>query len=201
MRGSWRAAALAAVLAAGAAGTAAFAGHGPTEVKVGGFEFNRFLFFAVLEGACEDNPGDRAVDAILETDEKGHYRNFVYACPVCHPVIDALRAFRMRNQYYYAHKGDPLVDDLAASPVAALSGRILGTDPAARGAALHDLVGRWVSRRMDRLRLDEEQRRAWRQAMAIGRKEGMGGLDRSEGFQHKSCPSCDGAAGKDDLWK
>jgi hypothetical protein len=174
----------------------AFAAAGGGEaagIEPGGAEFGRFLFFATLEGACEDGLPDKALPAILETDEKGRYRNFVYACPVCSPVVEGLRCYGMRDKYYYSRKGDPLTGDATSPEVAALVGQL--KVPGTRGIAIHDLVQRWVRRRMDRLRFDEKERNAWKQAMEIGRKKGMGVLPSSEGFQFKSCPSCDGATG------
>jgi hypothetical protein len=194
----WIAAAgMAVALGAAAAALPASSEGGSPEL---GLESNRFLFFATLEGLCEDGLSDAAVKAVLEKDEKGHYRNFVYACPVCSPVVEGFRAYAMRNQFYYSRKGDPLApwyDESNPSPLANLEARLTGTDATARGKALHDLVERYVQRRMDRLRLRDDERAAWRQLLQIGRKKGMGFLGQSEGFQHKSCPSCDGASGTD----
>jgi hypothetical protein len=187
---------MAAALAAALGAAAAFAGEAdPPVVEPGGPEFARFLFFATLEGACEDAVPDAAVEAFLEKDEKGRYRNFVYACPVCSPVLEGLRCYGMRDRFYYSRKGDPLLPGAGAgpSPVAALVARL--DTPKDRGTALHDLLQRWIDRRIERLRLTDPERKAWRQAMAIGRKKGMGVLDSSEGFAHKSCPSCDAAGG------
>jgi hypothetical protein len=165
---------------------------------------DRFLFFATLEGLCEDSMPDDAVKAALEKDAKGRYRNFVYACPVCSPVVEAFRAYAMRWEFYFSRKGDPLTPWTGAdnpSPVADIAARLAGADPGARGAALHDFVGRCVERRLERLRLTPEETARWRQWFAEARKKGMAALPRSEGFQHKSCPSCDGSCGDDDAWK
>jgi hypothetical protein len=175
---------------------AAAGGGGTPEVEPGGPEFARFLFFATLEGACEDALPDAALQPILETDGKGRYRNFVYACPVCSPVLEGLRAYGMREKFYYSRKGDPLAGGTVPAPVAAMVARLEA--PGTRGGALHDLVQRWVTRRMDRLRFTDGERAAWRQALAIGRKKGMSLLPQSEGFGFKSCPSCDGAS--DNPW-
>ena len=206
MAGVWKAAVLAAALGAAAiaAGATARAGGDRPEVEPGGRAYNRFLFFAALEGACEDALPEEALGAVLEKDAKGRYRNFVYGCPVCHPILDGLRAYSMRREIYFSAKGDPLS---AAgfpgepSPVADLAVRVSGKDPAARGGALKSLVERWVNARMDRLRLTEGERGAWRRALETAREKGMGLLPSSEGFEHKSCPSCDGATGNDDPWK
>ena len=176
---------------------AARAGGGGSTVEPGGAPFCRFLFFATLEGACEDALSEDAVKVILEKDEKGHYRHFVYACPVCSPVVEGLRAYAMRQEFYYSRKGDPMVDDSRPSAVVDMAGRLVNGEAAAKGAALKFLVERWVNRRMDRLRLTEAERAEWLQAMKIGRKKGMGSLPQSAGFEHKSCPSCDGASGNE----
>ncbi len=191
-------------LVAGTAGVAAALGAGPAGAGGGGTRVepdspacNRFLFFAVFEGACEDALPDAAVKAALEMDEKGRYRHFVYACPVCSPVVEGLRAYAMRHEICFSRKGDPLLDESVPSPVADLAANLAGGDPAAKGAALKSLVERWVNRRMDRLRLTDAERAEWRHTMEVGRKKGMGLLPRSEGFEHKSCPSCDGAWGNE----
>ena len=190
----WMAAAVLSVLAAA---TAARGGGEAPGIEPGGPALDRFLFFAVLEGACEDALPDEAAKAALAQDGKGRYRHFVYACPVCSPVVEALRAYAMRQDFYYSRKGDPMVDDRNPSPVADLAGRLAGKEPKAQGAALKALVERWVKRRMERLRLTDLEKARWQQAMEEGRKKGMSGLPRSEGFEHRSCPSCDGASGNE----
>lgn len=161
--------------------------------------FEQFLFFATLQGLCEDAIPEAAVEAALETDAKGNHVNFVYGCPVCLPVVEAFRAFALRPKFLLSRKGPGAYlgggEDEASS---ALAARLAGEDRTARGAALHGLVERWTKRHLDRLRLTEEERAQWRQSFAEGRKKGMGFLPKSEGFGFKSCPSCDGAA--DDEW-
>ena len=161
-----------------------------------------FLFFATLEGLCEDALPDDAVQAVLEQDAKGRYVNFVYACPVCSPVLEGFRAYAMREKFYYSRKGDPLAGhDCAVDGIAA---RLRDPDPRARGAALRDLVSRNVERRIERLRLSEAETAEWRSRFAEGMKKGMSMLRQegaAEGFAHKSCPSCDGATDNDGYWK
>jgi hypothetical protein len=200
-----------AVALAAAAGTAAILGAGRAE---GGGEacrraaagaadpvpaptLDRLLFFATFEGLCEDAIPDEAARAALERDAEGRYRNFVYACPVCEPVVEGFRAYLLRREIYHARKGDPFLGGGEDEVSKALAARLAGEDRAARGAALHDLVGRWTDRHLDRLRLTEEERARWAQTFAEGRKKGMGALPKSEGFGFKSCPSCDGAADYD----
>ena len=167
-----------------------------------------FLFFATLEGLCEDALPADAVQAVLEQDAKGRYVNFVYACPVCSPVLEGFRAYAMREKFYYARKGvdipggDPLAPGACA--VEPIADRLRGADARARGAALRDLVSRNVERRIERLRLSEAETAEWRSRFAEGMKKGMSMLRQegaAEGFAHKSCPSCDGATDNDGYWK
>jgi len=145
----------------------------------------RVLFFATLEGLCEEGVPDAAVEAVLAKDEKGHYRHFVYACPVCSPVLEGFRAYAMREKFYYSRKGDPLVDrDADGAPFV--------KDPA---AALHDFVGRCVERHVRSRRLTGEEAAGLRLKLAEGMKQGANLLRSSDGFGHKTCPSCEGATG------
>ena len=74
-------------------------------VQCGSREFNRFLFFAVLEGLYEDGVSQPVVDRILERDKPpGRYANFVYSCPICSPVVDAFRAFSRRHESHTGWK-------------------------------------------------------------------------------------------------
>lgn len=149
-------------------------------------DLNRVLFFATLEGLCEEGIPDEAVKAVLAQDEKGRYRHFVYACPVCSPVLEGFRAYAMRDKFYYSRKGDPLIareDD----------GKAFVADPA---KALHDFVGRCVERHVRSRRLTEEEASLLRRLLEEGLKKGMSLLPSSDGFAHKSCPSCDGGSGR-----
>ncbi len=148
-------------------------------------DLGRVLFFATLEGLCEEGLPEAAVKAVLEQDDRGRYRHFVYACPVCSPVLEGFRAYGMREKFYYSRKGDPLVGEEK-------DGAAFVKDPA---AALHDFVGRCVERHVRTRRLTEGETARLRQMLAEGMKKGMSLLRASEGFAHKSCPSCDGGAG------
>jgi len=176
---------------------AALLAPGTEKPKVPAPTLDRFLFLATFEGLCEDSISDAAAKAALEQYEKGRYVNFVYACPVCSPVVEGFRAYLLRREIYYARKGDPFLGGGEDDVSRGLAGRLAAEDRADRGAALHDLVARWTERHMERLRLTDAERAEWRQQFAQGRKKGMSQLPNSEGFSFKSCPSCDGAAEKD----
>jgi len=191
MRG-FAAAGLAAAVALGAIAFGA-AGRAPAEER--GLDLDRFLFFATLEGLCEDGMPDTAVTAVLERDYKGQYRNFVYACPVCSPVVEGFRAYSMRHDFYYSRKGDPLSPGTSPAIAAVVEG-LASPEATKRGAALDDFVRRCTERHMERLRLRDDEKADLRRRFREGRKKGMEVLRSSEGFQFKSCPSCDGAAGE-----
>ena len=64
-------------------------------------EFDRMIFYAVLEGLYEDGVSNEAVDIVLLKDPtSGSYAHFVYGCPICAPTIDAFRMYRARPQFY-----------------------------------------------------------------------------------------------------
>jgi hypothetical protein len=148
---------------------------------------DRVLFFATLEGLCEESLPPAAVEAVLRKDAEGRYVHFVYACPVCMPVLEGFRAYAMREKFYYSRKGDPLAGEEK-------DGTAFVKDPA---AALHDFVGRCVERHVRSRRLTDAEQADLRQMLEEGRKKGMSVLESSKGFAHKSCPSCDGGTGTD----
>lgn len=156
------------------------------EAEVPEPHLDRVLFFATLEGLCEEGLPEAAVKAILEQDAEGRYRHFVYGCPVCHPVVEGFRAYAMRGKFYFGRKGDPLVGEVKA-------GEAFVKDPA---TALHDFVGRCVERHIRSRRLTEAETAILRRRLAEGMKKGMSVLPSSDGFAHESCPSCDGSNGK-----
>ena len=54
---------------------------------------HKFIFFAVLEGLYEDGVKEKALQAMLGTSL---HDNFVYACPICMPVYQALEVYKTR---------------------------------------------------------------------------------------------------------
>src|SRR5690349_12132114 len=149
-------------------------------------DLDGFLFLATFQELRAEGPPADALAKVLEQDAEGRYLHFVYACPVCSPVVEAFRAFAMRDRFYFGRKGDPLVPEAG-------DGKALLADPA---AALHDLVERAVARRVAELRMTDAEAARLRVRLAEGRKKGMSILNASKGFAHKSCPSCDAGAGE-----
>ena len=163
---------------------------GDRTTPLGPYDLNRFLFFAVLEGLVVDGVPDETVARILEQKD-GRYVNFIYACRICHPTIDALRAYAMRETIYYATKGDPLV----GKPT--LPAEILGlldhADSAKRREGVTMLVNRCVERRFKELRYTEAEAKPVRLALEEAKKKG-GVLSPAQQAEIKECPSCKGAA-------
>ncbi len=171
----------------------------PAASPPGGTALSRFLFFASLEGLFEDGVPEDLVKVILEKDARGGYVNFVYACPLCMPTLDAFRQYAARMEWEYSVKGDRYADDAKPSVLGEIAGLLGDKDVAVRRKGLGALVERYAKRRMDRLRLTVEERASWRQAMALGRKEGMRILESytrsspAETHGMERCPTCDGA--------
>lgn len=175
---------------------AALAGFAPAAPQQGRIavrtrEFNRFIFFAVLEGLYEDGVPKEVVDRILQKEQR--YLHFVYACPICTPVVEAFRAFSMRGQYHYSWKdedgaylGHALPEDLLKTL------KDPSTDVFREG--MQKLIQRFLRRRMDLLRFTPEDRKAFSEAMEMGRKDGMSNLPAGNP-DLKKCPSCEAGVG------
>lgn len=144
---------------------------------------NRFVFFAVLEGLFEDGMPAETVDLILSKNDKGEYENFIYACPICTPSVEAFRAFQMRRQFYHGRKGeayfdakpDPLFDEIAKQ-----------AQQKRYNKALDTLMQRYIKRRLDRLNLSADERAVWLAALKVGQEKMKNTYDH--------CPWCAGAA-------
>jgi hypothetical protein len=167
-------------------------------VPVAADEWSQHVFFAVLEGLYVDGVGNEVVDAILVTDpDSGFPQNFVWACPICMPALDAFHLYRGRPDFQGLKSprntfGDGLSDEVLGD----LQSPFLDI----RQSAIRGLVERWVERRVASLRLDEDERARWDQALAERRKKGMAMLASYRDLERpgsygamKACPFCDGA--------
>jgi len=173
---------------------AAAAAPAPEEASL-----DRFLFFAVLEGLCEDGVPDAAVAKVLEKDGEGRLRNFVLSCPVCTPVVEGFLAYSVRDTFTFGRKGDPFPAPNPPEDGRTIAAGLAAEDLRARGAALQAFVERCVEARFRRLRLTPAEQAPWRDLLKQGMKKGMDALQRgaSPGFAHDSCPSCDGGVGRE----
>jgi len=153
-------------------------------------ERDHWIFFAVLEGLFADAPSEDFVKKVLEIDDKsGRYANFVYACGICQPTIEAFRAYRVRDKYAYGRKGDMVGEPRMDPELARL---IIDGSPDARRAGLHKLVQKYIQRRTEQLRLTDRERADRAADIADRRKQGMESL-RGQQLPWKECPSCEGA--------
>lgn len=161
-------------------------------------DVEKFLFFAALEGLYVEGVSTADVREILreETDAGGKksYVHFVYGCPVCMPVVNACRVYEGRPDFY--------ADKLKASTFGRglapeLSAQLRSPEFKERLDAVHTLVDRFVRMRFASMRLGEDERALWQQALEEARKQGMAALTAAQREQGmKSCPSCDAATGR-----
>ncbi|NBV23268.1 MAG: hypothetical protein EBS05_15275 [Proteobacteria bacterium] len=168
----------------------------------------QFLYFATIEGAHADGLTDAEVDRILlRNGGKGAFMHFIYACPICMPVLNGLLAYRTRPEFFGFKKmathqsehptmGEGLSKELREELASDRQG--------VRLKAINALLTRWVDRRMEMLNLSPEQRKVWDKRFEDGRKEGMlmlenfrsqGSLkDLAPGFvDFKECAVCNAA--------
>lgn len=160
-------------------------------------EFERFMFFATLEGLYQLSLPDETVDELLKIDPAtGRPLYFVYACPICHPVYNAFKLYRSRPVFLgdkarrrdfspYPRKSNPMVEALASS------------DRKQRALALQALVEELVSRKLSSMRLTSAERAQWEKLVKAASDEG--GQKLAEYPDQKSwmekCPSCTGTEG------
>ena len=156
-----------------------------------------FLFHAVLEGLYTDGVANDVVDAMTEIDEEvGWPKFFIQACPVCHPVFDALRTYRVRKEFYGRKMRADTFGKGLPEPVRE---QLLSPDLYVRTAGIRDRVADWIGRRIELMRLTEAERDALEQRLAGMREKGTAYLEsyRQQGlgvYGHMDfCPSCDGA--------
>jgi len=154
-------------------------------------EVDHFIFFAVLEGLFADGVEDAIVKKVLEIDDKvpDNHANFVYACPICRPTIEAFRAHRVRSEFSYGRKGDMIGDSKLPADQAKA---ILEGSPEARRAALQTMLSKFIRRRMDLMRLTADERDKWNAVLQRRRESGMASL-KSWKLPWKECPSCEAA--------
>ena len=168
---------------------------------------HRLVFFAVLEGCYRDGVSNEAVDLILpknpDTGGVVMEYNFVYSCPLCMPVIEALRTYRVRTRFFDKRASDTFGKGLPAEVMTKLA------DPERkkRMPALQALINGWVQTRLDDLRVTDAERASWGAAIDDRRKRGAQVLEALRTGEHgdhyttlyadwpKTCAVCDGAAG------
>jgi hypothetical protein len=169
----------------------------------------QFVYFATLEGVFADGLTNDDVARILKQEPAGAHMHFVYACPLCMPVINALRAYRARPEIfgYKLPEHQRTHHTFGTGLDAALRTKLASERVETRLEAVNALVKRWVERRLAMMNLTPAQRKSWDERFEAGRKEGMKMLEtfRDQGtlktfapaFQNlKECAVCNAATGR-----
>lgn len=159
----------------------------------------KLIFFGVLERLFVEGAESKDVDRIL-TVEPGttRYAHFVYGCPVCMPVIDALRVYRARP-LFYGRKGDS--DTFGPGWDAAMKERLWSQDLEVRLGAIHDFVQRAIDARLDSQRPTPGEREHTRLVLEELKAKGLELLRASQAAGQagamagaSTCAACAGAA-------
>lgn len=199
----------------------------PQERQPGGWwsgETSQFLFFATIEGLYEDGVPQDVVDIIvppvelrIENPQRRSYtpppragepvvRNsndhFVYTCPMCHPVSEAFLLYAKREPFRGQKDSDVNTFGTRGLPENLLKG-LRSKNKVERIEALRDVINRWTTRRLDRMRLTDKERTEWETRIKFLRDQGTQALQNfqkglnGDYFKNayadwKFCPSCDG---------
>ncbi len=119
----------------------------------------QLVFMAVLEGCLRDGVANEDIDLILPRNpDTGGARLeelFVWSCPLCMPVVDALRMYRERGRFLSDKAGR---DRFGAGLAEGVRRRLREGPRAARAAVLEELVAGWVRRRFALMRLADDER-------------------------------------------
>ncbi len=161
-------------------------------------ELRYTIFFAALEGLYRDGVSTEIVAKILEIDPTTKYPvNFVWACPICMPVLDALDVYRVRP-VFRSEKVPTNTLGTGLSPV--VTEAIEHGDVSVRHEAIKSLLEGWIRTWIEAHRLTPKEQAKFQDLMARGRKQGMDYLEnyRSLGGSYaslKKCPSCEAGNG------
>jgi hypothetical protein len=163
---------------------------------------SQLIFFAVVEGCYEDGLSTADVDQILGVDPRTkqlrYSEHFVGCCPLCMPAFDAFQLYRSRPRFYGLKEA---IDKFGPGLEPDLAKKLHSDQKADQLEAIQNLVNRWVSRRLDSMRLTKDEREQWTAVIEEGRRKGMQGLQQAQaGNQNeyvgwKGCAICDGSAG------
>lgn len=158
-----------------------------------GNQASQLIFLAVLEGLYRDGPSNDDIDLMIPPSKDGGLPrfndHFVYACPLCHPAYEALRLYRMRPRFYGLKGG---ADRFGPGLPPEVRAQLRSDDAELRRGAIQSLIEKWVSARLDLMRLSESERADITAQMEEGRKSGMEMLKRLPNIDRDKCPICEG---------
>ncbi len=137
---------------------------------------SRFIFYSVLEGCYEDGLSNADVDQILlrANNGNGGRLHFIYACPICGTTVAALETYRVRPENPFNLKFG--ISTFGSGLPETVKKQLFSPDLHQRLIAVNALVKSWISRRMDKMNLTSDQRRALLVELEKKRKQGMEAL-------------------------
>jgi hypothetical protein len=138
-------------------------------------ETQRFIFHSILEGLYEDGVSTKDVERILMRRENEDYFHFIYACPVCMASVWAFDAYRLRPEKLHSVKGGPSTFGFGLEKE--IREALHSDEVKRRLSAINTLIGRWIDRRMDTLRLTKSERAKLAERLEEKRELGMGMLN------------------------
>ncbi len=167
----------------------------------------QFVFFAVLEGLYRDGISGEAMDLMLPNPETmlisdaPEKTNFVYNCPLCTAAFNALKLYSNRSEFYgqkatrYNTFGPGVSDDVLAR---------LKASPQERRDAIQAMIQKWVSYRINRMVLTDQERSEIQINLDKMKERGDELLESFKKMTHdgglqiyyadwKRCPVCEGA--------
>ncbi len=138
-------------------------------------ETQRFIFHSILEGLYEDGVSTEDVELILMRREHEEYFHFIYACPVCMASVWAFEAYLNRPAKLHSVKSGASTFGFGLEKE--LHDGLHSDDVKQRLTATNTLIGRWIDRRMDMLRLTREERAELAENLEAKRERGTGMLN------------------------
>jgi hypothetical protein len=162
---------------------------------------SQLVFFAVLEGLYRDGVTNSDVDLIIPPGDGDKPRFdsevFVYACPLCHPAFEAFRLYRQRERIFGLKAA---VDTFGRGLDESIRIRLRSPNTDERRQAIEGLISRWLSQRLELMRLTKAEREEITGEIEKGRKQGMSGLKQAVqsgqvSQSRTNCAICDGSFG------
>lgn len=169
---------------------------------------SQMVFHAVLEGLFNDGVSQEHAALMFPSEEK-FSEHFVYSCPLCHPAVEALRIYKTHPHFEFDKpikwvdgRTPAYQDSFGKGLDAETIKRLESTDRSERTAVIQELIQRWVSRKLNSMRLTVDERQKWKTHLDALRERGMASLEHIKQFEpanaalqaRKACPACDGSA-------
>ena len=163
---------------------------------------SQLIFFAVIEGLYLDGVTNETVELIIGPGDKPDYEryreHFIYACPLCHPAYEAFKLYHQRQLVYGIKPPDINTFGKGLDPE--IITQLKSPKHTVRLEAIKGLVKKWTNQRVEKMRLVDQELSTLTQLITVGRKQGMGRLQKQmndPNARHdptwKACAICDGS--------